>query len=491
MSDNNNNPELESISTSTPNNDSDPALHGSAKPILTNAFGTGKASNSVSVDPEIILDEIVEHTLGWPKCAAGQLIVKSAGGAIRSIRNDTEFFAWLHEYFDVNWRSSPGVPKGEFFEFCRNNAEQYDDVSKYPHFPPIDRILYDHSETVYADGEALNEFLNFFSPSTPEDRELIKAFVLTLFWGGEPGQRPAFLVTTDGSGPHKGVGAGKTTLVEKCSELCGGSISTSNNESIEGLKKRILSQANKDACPRVIELDNVKTRRFSSAELESLITNRQISGHVMYQGNGSVPNLHTVAITINGANLSKDLAQRCIVIMLADAEKSQTWLQDLNDFIENKKWAIIGDIGQLLESEVHPLPDEGSTRWAAWEHGVLSRVDTPETVRALFQVRQHMLDDDDANGDEFIKHIQENLGRFKIYPNSVAKILHDEMHTLLKEFFGEPIGKNVVTKKIEAMGLQCLHRISKPGKARVWLFRTDGQALTPEQISAAMSPPAN
>ena len=163
----------------------------------------------------------------------------------------------------------------------------------------------------------------------------------------------------------------------------------------------------------------------------------------------------------------------------------------MDDFIENNRWAIIGDIGQLLESEVNPLPNEGSTRWAAWEYGVLSRVDTPETVRVLFQARQHMLDDDDANGDEFIKHIQENLGRFKIYPNSVAKILHDDMHTLLKEFFGESIGKNVVTKKIEAMGLQCLHQISKPGKARVWLFRRDGGPLTPEHILAANSPPAN
>jgi hypothetical protein len=488
---NNENAELEFILESVPEGAVDDTPNESGKLILKNASGTGKASNYVSVDPEIILARIVEHTSGWPKRTACQLIVKSAGGSVRFIKNDTELFAWLYEYFDVSWRASPGVSPKVFFEFCRNNAEQFDDFASYPHFPQIERILYEHPEPLYADGEALDEFLNFFSPSTAEDRELIKAFVLTLFWGGEPGQRPAFLVTTDGSGPHKGVGAGKSILVSRCGELCGGSVSTSQTESIEGLKKRILSQAKNDSRPRVIELDNVKTRRFSSAELESLITSSQISGHVMYRGNGSVPNLHTVAITINGANLSKDLAQRCIVIILAESQKAQTWVQDLKDFIESNRWAIIGDIGQLLESEVHPLPDEGSTRWAAWEYGVLSRVDTPETVRTLIQARQGMLDDDDANGDEFIKHIQENLGRFKIYPKSVAKILHDDMHTLLKEFFGEPIGKNVVTKKIEAMGLQCLHRISKPGKARVWLFRTDGKALTPEQISAAMSPPAN
>jgi len=62
---------------------------------------------------------------------------------------------------------------------------------------------------------------------------------------------------------------------------------------------------------------------------------------------------------------------------------------------------------------------------------------------------------------------------------------------LLREFSGKPIGKNVVTKNIEAMGLKCLRQVSQTGKARVWLFRTDGQALTPEQISAAMSPPSD
>lgn len=288
---------------------------------------------------------------------------------------------------------------------------------------------------------------------------LAETGLLTLFWGGEPGQRPAFLVTTDGSGPNKGVGAGKTTLITKCSELCGGFLSTSQTESIETLKKRILSQANDDACPRAIVYDNVKTRRFSSAELESLITARQISGHRMYLGNGAVPNLHTIAITINGASLSSDLAKRCIVITLADAVKSQTWLQSLNEFIDQNRWAIIGDIGHLLTSDAHPLPDEGSTRWAAWEHGVLSRVNQPEEVRTQIVAKQGSVDDDSANDQEFVSHIEENMERFKIYPSGIARIQHHDMHTLLKEFLGQSVGKNVVTKKVEAFGIPCLHQV--------------------------------
>ncbi len=108
--------ELEFISTSNPSNDFDSTSHESEKLILTNAVGTGKASKFVSIDPAIILAQIVEHTSGWPKCAAGQLIVKSVGGAVRFIKNDTELFAWLHEFFDVLWRANPAVSPKVFFE---------------------------------------------------------------------------------------------------------------------------------------------------------------------------------------------------------------------------------------------------------------------------------------------------------------------------------------------------------------------------------------
>jgi len=211
----------------------------------------------------------------------------------------------------------------------------------------------------------------------------------------------------------------------------------------------------------------------------------------MYLGNGAVPNLHTIAITINGASLSSDLAKRCIVITLADAVKSQTWLQSLNEFIDQNRWAIIGDIGHLLTSDAHPLPDEGSTRWAAWEHGVLSRVNQPEEVRTQIVAKQGSVDDDSANDQEFVSHIEENMERFKIYPSGIARIQHHDMHTLLKEFLGQSVGKNVVTKKVEAFGIPCLHQVTSPGKARFWLFRVDGEPITPEQIEEEMIPLPN
>lgn len=477
-------PGLEFVSESDPDESIAQLANEPSKPRLVNGIHVKGEKRVTPRDPSLILEGIQNQTGGWPKCVAGELVIKSFQNKLEIKKNEAELFAWLHQPFGIDWLGSPAISKREFFEYCRDNADKFSDATHYPHFPPFEDVLYEHEEPVHEYGQALAGFLDFFSPATPHDRELIKAFALSLFWGGPPGARPGFLITTNDNTSNQGRGWGKTTLLELCSELCGGTISASKSESIEALKKRILSQANHEPRPRVIAIDNVKTRRFSSADLEALITSRQISGHIMYRGNGAVPNHHTVGITINGASLSKDLAQRCVVIKVAKPSHTQSWQKDIEEFIKNKRWSIIGDIGELLASNGFDLPNEGSTRWAYWESAVLSKVNNPVQVRELIKSRQGQLDDDDANGVEFVKHLQENFHRFKVGASPIAKIPHKAMHELLEEFLGEKLGKNVVTKKISALGLPCLHQVAKPGKLRVWLFRKDGQELTPTQIES-------
>ena len=480
--------QLEPVATCQPENESLPITQETDKPILMNASGAGPASKSVAVDPAIILAEITEHTSGWPKCAAGQLIVKSSFEKIRPIKNYTELFAWLYEHFDVMWRSSPGIPKSEFFEFCRNNTEQYDDVANYPHFPAVDGIFYDHPEPVYADGEALEQFLDFFTPATSEDRELIKGFLLTLFWGGPPGARPGFLITTTDQSTNQGRGWGKTTLLEICASLCGDMISFSKSSSCDAMTKRILTQANHEPRPRVLAIDNVKTRRFSSADLEALITERHISGHVMYQGNGSVPNLNTVGVTINNPSLSKDLAQRFVVIKLGKPTFTPGWQQQVETFVKANKWKIIGDIEHIMVSEGHTLPESGTSRHGAWEAGVLSKLDSPQELRDVIKNRGKDFDDDAAIGFEFHKFLEESLDNFQSDSNPIVRLTHVQMQNFLKDFLGEPVSVQSVKKKVDAIGLPCIHQVNKPGKPRVWLFRRDGEPLTSEQINQVMYP---
>jgi hypothetical protein len=83
---------------------------------------------------------------------------------------------------------------------------------------------------------------------------------------------------------------------------------------------------------RIALLDNVKTTRFSWAELEALITREVISGKRMYVGDASRPNLITWLITLNGASLSTDMAQRVVEIRLADPEYRETWESEVTAF---------------------------------------------------------------------------------------------------------------------------------------------------------------
>jgi len=261
----------------------------------------------------------------------------------------------------------------------------------------------------------------------------------------------------------------------------------SQQDSIEHIKTQILNQAKNNVRPRVIAIDNIKTRRFSSADLESLITSKDVSGKVLYCGNGVVPNLNTFVFTINGASLSKDLAQRSAVIKLGKSVFTQTWSDEVDEFIKNNTWSMIGEIGELLQSTGNPLQNEVIIRFGPWVYGVLSKVEDPLDVLNMIKKRQSQIDDDASNSDEFLQHILEDLNITRnSAPQDVEKIQHNKMHELLVSFYGKGynVGKNIVKKTIEGMGLPCLKQVVAEGRSRYWLFRRDGQKLTPEQIEA-------
>ncbi len=94
----------------------------------------------------------------------------------------------------------------------------------------------------------------------------------------------------------------------------GGHVDVRPGEDIDRLMTRLLSPAALDR--RVVLLDNVKTLKFSWADLEALITSDIISGRRLYAGEGRRPNSLLWCITLNRAGLSKDLAQRVVIIRL-------------------------------------------------------------------------------------------------------------------------------------------------------------------------------
>jgi hypothetical protein len=143
--------------------------------------------------------------------------------------------------------------------------------------------------------------------------------------------------------------------------VAGGVIDFSANEEIRDVKQRLLSPAGLTL--RVPFLDNVKSLRFSWAELEGLITAPIISGHQMYTGEGRRPNDVCWLMTLNGASLSTDMAQRAVVIKLKRPERSD-WEDRVRQFALANRQAIVADILACLRAPRAALASY--SRWGAW-----------------------------------------------------------------------------------------------------------------------------
>src|SRR5262249_15916115 len=150
-------------------------------------------------------------------------------------------------------------------------------------------------------------------------------------------------------------------------------IDGSPNEPIQALVTRLLSAEGMRR--RLVLLDNIKTLRFSWAELEGLITTDVISGHRLYAGEGRRPNTLTYCLTLNGATLSRDMAQRCFIVKIARPSHDGHGEADTVPLIDSKRWEIIGDIVTVLQALAPPLAK--NSRWGAWENDVLARVGNP------------------------------------------------------------------------------------------------------------------
>lgn len=445
----------------------------------------------VGIDINLIISKLLGKMEDWPKNIGGTLYALAQDNRLVALDKPDVLFAWLQQNFAVDWWSGVGATtKAEFFEALKMQARWYAGLEYSPHYPLFPKLFYHHTDVPDGNGETLDAFLNFFGPDTPEDYQLIIAMICTIFWGGPGGQRPAFLITSADKDEKMGRGVGKSTLASVVSDLACGHVAVSQHESIEKIKTRLLTPANVDVASRVILLDNLKTHRFSWAEMESLITASTISGHLMYRGDASRPNVYTLMQTINGASLSKDMAHRTVVIKLRRPLYAPSWLENVKAFVAENRWEIIGDVIALLKSEGTSLAPNHTTRWGAWDNGVLSKLQSPEQLRALIIKRQTAIDDDATEGQEFYEFLKEKCsltcGQFPCGIQSVSTgvvgIRQSKLMELCQEFYSSKIASNVVTKKVNALGLQCLEQVCKKGKPRRWIFRLDGNKLTKKQL---------
>jgi hypothetical protein len=384
-----------------------------------------------------VLADIRERTGDWPRRVDNALFIDAAPG-VHWLDNPPALFGYLSSRCGkVKWHGGVGfVSRAEVYEELRRQGTSYVAIEEMPHEPKIAGHYYACSFPAPGDGKHLAKLLDYFRLKTDLDRQLLQAAYATPLWGGPAGTRPAFLLTAPA-----GRGKGKSKAAQFLALLYGGPVDVSPKEDASKIKTRLLTP---EALPRrVAVLDNVKTSRFSWGELEAMITNSIIGGHRMYRGEATRPNYITWIITLNGASLSTDMAQRIVEIQLAEPGYASGWEDEVRGFIDQHRGEIIGDLIGFLRRK--PRQWRRRTRWATWEGEVLARVDSPAECLNLIVERRGAVDVEEEEGAILEDFFQGKL-RWLEYD-----VEHDDVfvpNPLAARWFNEATGDRLKTSAV-------------------------------------------
>jgi hypothetical protein len=369
-----------------------------------------------------IVQNIRKWLRDWPRRVGDALFVPADDGGISWLESSSSLFGYLaSKTAPVRYYRGVGcATKDETFAEVRRTAHSYEAVETLPHHPPMAGHYYACTIPTPGDGRTLKQLVGRFNPSTDTDSDLIEAAIVTaVVWGGRGGARPAFVITCDA-----GRGTGKTTFVKITAYLAGGAVELSANETAEVVKQRLLSPDG--LTKRVALLDNVKSLRFSWADLEALITSPVISGKRLYVGEATRPNTISYFVTLNGACLAADMAQRSVIIKLDKPEHSGGWEEATYAFIDANRPALIGDcLGFFLRE---PAELKHFSRWGAWERDILSRLPDPEEAQRLILERQGDADVEQEEHEVIEEYFRQQLTQLEyeadedavFIPSSVA-----------------------------------------------------------------------
>jgi hypothetical protein len=360
----------------------------------------GNTSNDIKLSIEQLAGQVLKLTADALVCVSDQLCW-AAGGVVTPITSPPELFARINHFADIDWRRN-AVTKEEFYAGARHYVPRHDWSSDSPHFPPLPRVLYPSPPPRAANTGRLDELVGRFTPASESDRALMTAFIMTLFWGGPCGKRPMFTVTADAEGDsHRGRGAGKTTFVELCAKLVGGTMAIRPGMAVDRVMAVLLSPSARNK--RVALFDNLKAFRFSNDFFESLIMCEDINGHRLNHGHASRPNYLTVAVTVNGASYSKDMAERSVVIKLNKPKRSGAWYKETLELVEQHRDEIVADVRWHLTRKRKPL--KKYDRWEVWCEDVLARLPDADTLIGLLEQRRKEIDEDDQASADYAQHL--------------------------------------------------------------------------------------
>ncbi len=390
-----------------------------------------RAYNEVVDKVSLILDGQVANVYGELV-----LLPSSPDDNAISLKTTADLFALLGNMFkDVpDWKKGENfMTKEELLSSLRLVLPSLQSIEKVPHYPLMRNVHYALPVLPPADMSTVEALLDFFSPETESDRDLILAMFLTTLWGGPAGQRAPFLVTS-----KDGRGVGKSTLAETAAKLLNQiPIQASTRLDSNDLTKRLLSwEAMKS---RIVLFDNeVGTQqKISNAGMASLFTTGQISGHKLYTGEASRPNHLVWIMTLNSVTLDSDFASRCIPIALKKPSACINWQEKLNSFIEKNRWVLIATMIDLLKQKTEYVVPK--TRWGLWENQVLSKVPglNRNAVLELVVSRQKNNDNDLDEKEMIIDALmnlinatQKNIKSFRFFISNqdMAELVREALH---------------------------------------------------------------
>ncbi len=413
------------------------------RPLIVNAerVGSGETAELNPRSMANIIDQILTAAGQWPRRVGNSLFIDDPKHGLQQFAKPADLFGWIHSFAGVRWHKGPGcVLREELFCEAQRTMQPYQAIEAFPHFPPLAGHYYSHPTIVAGDGAALRGLLERFCPATPIDLDLILAMYATAAWGGTGGARTAFVIVSD-----YGRGVGKTTVVRLLGNLFGGIFAIGKEDRAADITKRLLTP--EAATKRITLFDNVKTNRLSWAEYESLITAAEISGHRLYKGERTRPNTLLWTLTLNGPSMSRDMAQRCVVIKLGRPHHSGEWEDDAKDFVESNRWQIIADLAAFFSRPAVAL--EKHTRWGTWEREILARLPEPVEAQKVVAERQSEMNADDEESADVEDHFRQELERLGYDTATDAVHIPNE---LAREWYiratGSPASATAVTRAI-------------------------------------------
>ena len=373
-------------------------VFSNVKSVLVTLDGGETETVHLWRDPEEIVRQARSIGKGYPKIVNGALFCierwKSDTfltsenfmflGSLNGAVSHGMLFGWLHSKCPNGMFWKEGVVRASVKDATQRSPlakgelapaisaicpEVYTDVSAVPTHPVIPNCfyLYPKLPDPTPGSETFFKFIDLFNPDSPEDRTLIMAMILTMFWGGHPGQRPFFVVTSD-----HGRGAGKTRTIMAAALVAGGHVGIDLRQTDQSRFFEPMV-ASGGMLKRVAIADNVKGK-VDHPMLEAFITGAKIQGRVNYIGPVERSNYFTCVMTGNNARLSADMTSRSVTIKIGRPRHKQDFDGVVRRFLAKNHLALISDIIAMLRGPaLQDIPEDKYDRWQQWQTEVLAK----------------------------------------------------------------------------------------------------------------------